>query len=86
MVLQSKPRKSDKAADSFIQGAPDSDAKGSAPGLRRGRKRQITLTITDELLEGVDRLARERGISRASAFSLAAYEWIQRERDSSSSG
>lgn len=68
----------------FIDGAPDSretpehnaQPKG---GLRRGRRRQITITVHDELLATVDALAERYGISRAAAINQAMRRWADVE-------
>jgi len=65
MAIQRKPRLNQpSAADAFIQGAPDAQAQPEAPagqtyqkGVRKGNKRQISLTITPALLEKVDAMA-----------------------------
>lgn len=56
------------SADAFIEGAPDA---GHHAGVRRGRRRQITLTIPPELLARVDARAAELGLSRAAFITQA---------------
>ena len=65
---------SQKAADAFIGSAPDARRKG----VIRGRKEQITLTITPELLAKVDEMASKMGQSRAALINRAIYELAER--------
>ena len=65
-------RKRVKPAD--IGRAPDAPRKG----VVRGRKAQITLTITPELLAKVDALASRMGQSRAALINRAIYELAER--------
>ena len=55
MVITKPKTKSTDATDTFISGAPDSG--NQAKGVRKGNKRQISLTITPALLDRVDELA-----------------------------
>ena len=61
-----KPAK--KTTESFIGGAPDAARKG----VIRGRKEQITLTISPELLARVDQMAGRMGQSRAALTLLGS--------------
>ncbi|PHV11926.1 ribbon-helix-helix domain-containing protein [Chitinimonas sp. BJB300] len=63
------------SADAFISGAPD--ATGQVRGVVKGNKRQISLTISPELLDKVDQLASETGQSRAAVINLAIYRLTQ---------
>jgi hypothetical protein len=67
------------AADAFIAAAPD--AAAASPGaprrVRKGRKVQITLTITEPLLDRVDELASQIGQSRAAVINLAVMQMLQ---------
>lgn len=80
MAITKKPIKpvsgaSSAPADAFISGAPD-----AAPGprrVRKGRKVQITLTITEPLLARVDELAVHLGQSRAAVINLAVMQMLQ---------
>lgn len=82
-----------KSADEFIAGAPDSaparaaaapavpddvNVRGGEPA-GAGRKKPISLTIDPAILERLDRVARDLGLSRASAFSLAVSRFIAQE-------
>ena len=67
------------AADAFIAGAPDAaiTTRDGPRRVRKGRKVQITLTITEPLLERVDQLAGEIGQSRAGVINLAVLQMLQ---------
>ncbi|MCY4600818.1 MAG: ribbon-helix-helix domain-containing protein [Acidobacteria bacterium] len=70
------------AAEAFIEGAPDSSLR---PGVTRGQRRQITLTIAPELLAKVDALAKQMGQSRAAFINLAIYRAVQGEEGAGAS-
>jgi len=80
MAIQRKP-KAASAADAFIQGAPDASSVETASsyekGVKKGNKRQISLTITPELLQRVDELAKRTGQSRAGLINLAIYKALE---------
>lgn len=71
------------AEDAFISGAPDAPkaAKGGGAeyqkGVKKGNKRQITLTIAPELLERVDLIARRTGQARAAVINMAIFQAIE---------
>jgi hypothetical protein len=76
MSIQRKPRATDANANKFIAGAPDARVPTSEPyekGIRKGNKRQISLTIAPELLRRVDEVARRTGQGRASIINMAIY-------------
>lgn len=84
MAITKKPTKSTHdmttaAADAFISGAPDAvSTTPEAPRrVRKGRKVQITLTITEPLLDRVDELAEQIGQSRAAVINLAVMQMLQ---------
>ena len=57
---------------------PVADAEPDAVReARKGKKRQITLTVHPETLEGVDAFARRIGMSRAAIFNLAAKQLLE---------
>jgi len=45
--------------------------------VKKGNKRQISLTITPSLLERVDELAAELGQSRAAIINMAIYRAVE---------
>lgn len=63
-------KRDSKAVDAFIGSAPDA---GGRKGVIRGRKEQITLTISPELLAKIDDMASRMGQSRAALINLAIY-------------
>lgn len=68
-----------KAVDAFIGGAPDAAPVPKAvKGVMLGHKRQITLTISPELLARVDALAGQIGQSRAAVINLAIRQAVER--------
>ncbi|WP_346799469.1 ribbon-helix-helix domain-containing protein (plasmid) [Halomonas sp. Bachu 37] len=75
MTITKPKAKPTQAADSFISGAPDSDPQ--TKGVRKGNKRQISLTITPALLNRVDELAGELGQSRAAIINMAIYRAVE---------
>jgi hypothetical protein len=84
MAITKKPTKPAQdataaAADAFIAAAPDAAAASpEAPRrVRKGRKVQITLTITEPLLDRVDELASQIGQSRAAVINLAVMQMLQ---------
>eukprot|EP01133_Synstelium_polycarpum_P003974 gene3974-4600_t len=66
-------------ADEFIAGAPDAAivAKPGPKYVRKGKKLQVTLTITPELLGRVDELAAKLGQSRAAVINMAVYRMVE---------
>jgi hypothetical protein len=62
-----------KTTDTFIGAAPDAGRKG----VMRGRKEQITLTISPDLLARVDRMAARMGQSRAALINLFIYRGVE---------
>ncbi|MEW9824581.1 MAG: CopG family transcriptional regulator [Candidatus Symbiodolus clandestinus] len=76
MTITTKPRqKTSPIIDEFISGAPGADIKQK--GVKKGNKRQITLTITHELLAKVDELATELGQARAAVINMAIYRAVE---------
>ena len=66
-ITKPKPKPT-PSADAFIAAAPDA---GKPKGVRRGRMRQISLTIAPELLARIDELAAGLSLSRAAVITLA---------------
>lgn len=81
MSVQRKPKKAENTVSAFVQGAPDA-ASASAPGqgVRRGRKRQISITLDDGVLDELDQVAHHQGMSRAAAIAQACRRWIDAEK------
>ena len=85
MAIQRKPKGAQAAAaeDAFIRGAPDageSATKAAASyekGIPKGHKRQITLTITPELLRKVDEAASRTGQARAAIINMAIFNALE---------
>lgn len=90
--IKPRPQLSDEKAAAFIGGAPDATrgapSVAPAPAPTRpaaieptgGRKTPISLTIPANILADMDSVAKSLGISRASAFSLAAARFIAQEK------
>ncbi len=84
MAIQRKPKTSHTTApeDAFIQGAPDAKTE-SVPaavyekGIAKGHKRQITLTISPELLRKVDAVAKRTGQARAAIINMAIFNALE---------
>jgi hypothetical protein len=68
-------RPAKQTTEAFIGRAPDAVRKG----VIRGRKEQITLTITPELLARVDQMATRMGQSRAALINLFIYRGVEGE-------
>lgn len=64
-----------KTVDEFITSAPDAGRKG----VRKGKKEQISLTISPELLARIDAICVKLGQSRAGMINLAIYQYAERE-------
>lgn len=84
MAIQRKPKSAaaEKAIDDFVAGAPDATARKAAPavyekGIAKGNRRQITLTITPELLREADEAAAAMGIGRAGFICSAIFKEVE---------
>ena len=75
MAITKPKAKNQAAAEAFIAGAPDAEAE--TKGVKKGNKRQITLTIAPGLLAKVDELAAELGQSRAAIINMAVYRAVE---------
>jgi len=66
----------------FIAGAPDAAAPmpqvTPAKGVMRGHKRQITLTLSPDLLPQIDAAAASLGISRAAWVSMTISQGLRK--------
>lgn len=67
-----------KAADAFISGAPDAVGAEARKGVRKGKRVQISHTITDDLLARVDEMAQAQAMSRAGLINLAISQLLER--------
>ena len=82
MAIQQRVKPIQQSAEAFIGGAPDA---GTAPpkipvyekGIKKGNKRQISLTIAPDLLKRVDEAARRTGQGRAAIINLAIYRALE---------
>ena len=76
-----KPSLDEKAVEAFMNKAPDG-VPSSAPkamerkGLKRGKREQISHTITPELLTKVDERAKLEGQTRAGLINLAIARYV----------
>ncbi|MEO5347643.1 MAG: hypothetical protein H7834_14890 [Magnetococcus sp. YQC-9] len=79
MAITKPKLKAPQNAEAFIAGAPDAEAsaRAKAKGVMLGHKRQITLTISPELLAKVDEMASEMGQARAAIINLAIYRAVE---------
>jgi len=88
MAITQRPRPAvdparSAAEDAFISGAPDAATAAPASpavyekGVKKGNKRQITLTIAPDLLERVDQVARRTGQARAAVINMAIFQAIE---------
>lgn len=70
MAITKAPKK--PTVEEFIDAAPDAGKDESkAKHVKKGKKLQITLTITPPLLQQVDALAERLSVSRAAVINLA---------------
>lgn len=70
--------------DKFISGAPDADATANqeeVKGVMRGNKRQISLTLSPEMLPKIDQAADALGISRAAWISMTIARALRNQND-----
>ena len=65
-VAITKPTEKADPGDAFIGGAPDAERER----WQRGNKTQITLSISPDLLEEVDQVARREHLSRAALLTV----------------
>lgn len=79
MSIQRKP-KTAKTVDDFVAGAPDAATQPGAEyekGIKKGNKRQITLTIAPDLLRRVDEAAKRTGQGRAAIINMAIFRALE---------
>lgn len=76
-----KPAENTASIEAFISGAPDARSHTSATEapkrVKKGRKIQITLTITEAQLARVDERAEQIGQSRAAVINLAIAQMLE---------
>lgn len=84
MVIQRKIKTitASAAEDAFIQRAPDAKTEATSAavyekGIAKGNKRQITLTISPELLRKVDEVANRTGQARAAIINMAIFNALE---------
>ena len=80
MAIQRKPKTPTKTIEDFVAGAPDAGASTSADyenGIKKGNKRQITLTIAPDLLRRVDEAAQRTGQGRAAIINMAIFRALE---------
>lgn len=85
MAIQRKPKTAanQAAEDAFIAGAPDAPKPQASTstiyekGVKKGNKRQITLTISPELLRKVDEVAKRTGQARAAVINMAIFRALE---------
>lgn len=75
MSITRKSQHVPRSAAQFIAAAPDGDS--SPRGVRKGNKRQISLTIMPDLLAKVDAIAGRLGQSRAAVINMAVYRLVE---------
>jgi len=79
-MISSPPKPKDKPTDDrgieeFIRAAPDAAVKG--PGVKMGKKVQISLTIDPAQLQRVDDLAKELSMGRAGLINMAINNMLE---------
>ena len=88
MAIQRKPataKKSEAEAAAFVDGAPDARTETAAQakpstyekGIPTGNTRQISLTISPDLLRKVDEVAKRSGQARAAVITMALYRALE---------
>lgn len=82
MAIQPRVKPGPQSADAFISGAPDASVGPLKEpvyekGVKKGNKRQISLTIAPDLLRRVDEAAKRSGQGRAAIINLAIYRALE---------
>lgn len=86
MAIHAKPKKTlskEAAAEAFVTGAPDAATTKPATsprydkGITKGHKRQVSITISPDLLRQVDEKAEAMGTGRSSFISMAVFKALQ---------
>lgn len=81
MAIQKKPKTQDKT-DAFMTGAPDAHTAPDKTtpyekGITKGKKRQISITISGDLLRQVDERAEAIGTGRSAFIAMALYKALK---------
>lgn len=63
-------------AKAFIEGAPDGK-KPKRRGIKRGKKEQIAVIISSDLLDQADQAAEKMSLSRSGLISMALKQLLQ---------
>lgn len=82
MTITHAPKKTvkrEKDLDAFIGSAPDCPPQKTG-GFMKCHKRQISLTISPELLDQFDALAARQGQTRSSMISMLLFQAIKRDQ------
>ena len=74
-IVRAKRAGAAKDIENFIQSAPDAVVKG--PGVKKGNKVQISLTIDPEQLDRVDQMAAKMFMARAALINMAINELLE---------
>lgn len=79
---KTQPVAETKAADAFIDGAPDSgkvNRKGTSRGVKVGKKEQIPVIMAPDLIERLDQVAAKLSMSRSATITLAVNQFLKSE-------
>jgi len=72
MTIQKLPKKIEQnketALNNFINSAPDSQSKKRS--AMKGKKQQITVTLSPDIIEQLDKKAEDTGLSRAALINI----------------
>ena len=71
------------AAEAFLTGAPDAGASSAKAavydkGVPKGHKRQVSITISPELLRQLDERAEAMGTGRSAFISMAVFKALEK--------
>lgn len=84
-VSASVPEPDAAAVERFIEGAPDAGKKlvpapdkARMPGTPKGKKLQISINLTPDVLRRIDEMAARRGQTRNGLMSLLITEGLDR--------
>jgi hypothetical protein len=77
LKVKSNPARTE---EQFIEAAPDGGRPSGgqeAPGIKRGKKNQISVALSPSLLMQLDAAAKRMGQSRNGLISLAVYQLLK---------